>query len=313
MDIKNEPKITECHNPSCGNVFKTAYSKGKTLKKYCTFVCFVSMSRIQSECAYENCSNTFEAPKSDKRKYCSKSCSASASNDSRKNKPGVDRRNGRKLTNKCGRCKEPVSSSYNYCNPCGSTRKIWELSDKVAEWTNNGPKIATYANGQLADWARDYLIVQSGEKCTRCGWGEPNPKLGRPILTVDHKDGNWKNNNYDNLVVLCYNCHSVTETWGTLNKSVGPRPRSVNRYMDNDTGFQCIDCGIAISIGATRCAKHAAQSRKTIIDWPSGEELVSLVSRIGYEATGRSIGCSGNSVRKRIKRLGYDTTDLSPM
>lgn len=40
----------------------------------------------------------------------------------------------------------------------------------------------------------------------RLGWTCGDPKT--PSLTIDHFDGNKHNNNQDNLVVLCANCHN---------------------------------------------------------------------------------------------------------
>lgn len=312
MDIKNAPKITECHNPGCNNTFKTAYSKGQTLKKYCTFDCFVSMSRIVLECARPECTNTFNTRKSDNRKYCSRSCNAQNQNVLRDAGSGLDPRNSRRLTSSCKRCANPISSVYRYCPDCSSTRTTWERDEKAQKWVDGYQEVATGSNGQLLEWARDYLIGLAGNKCSRCSWCEPNVVLGRPILTVDHKDGNWRNNDIGNLVVLCYNCHSVTDTWGTLNRSsAGVRPRSGNRYDPQPTGFSCVDCGIEVSRGAARCQEHAAHHRKSKIDWPDAESLIESVKSSGFEATGRLYGVTGASVRKRLRKLGYDTVGMS--
>jgi len=48
-------------------------------------------------------------------------------------------------------------------------------------------------------------------KCYNCN----NTKwLNNPIpLELEHKDGNHENNNLDNLLLLCPNCHSLTSTY----------------------------------------------------------------------------------------------------
>lgn len=91
----------------------------------------------------------------------------------------------------------------------------------ISKWLlgeNDGSKPQ---NGDISKTVRDYLLEEAGQQCTLCGWGIPNPKLGKPILTVDHIDGNWKNNSVSNLVVLCYNCHTLTPTFNHLNVGNG--------------------------------------------------------------------------------------------
>ena len=59
------------------------------------------------------------------------------------------------------------------------------------------------------------LIVLRGHKCQCCGntqW------LGQPItLQTHHIDGDRSNNTLDNLQLLCPNCHSYTDTFGSKN------------------------------------------------------------------------------------------------
>jgi hypothetical protein len=46
-----------------------------------------------------------------------------------------------------------------------------------------------------------------------------NSWLGQElILELEHKDGDNKNNERNNLEMICPNCHSLTETWRGRNK-----------------------------------------------------------------------------------------------
>jgi hypothetical protein len=40
-------------------------------------------------------------------------------------------------------------------------------------------------------------------------------------VEVEHIDGDWQNNNPENLILLCPNCHSLTPTYRGLNRGRG--------------------------------------------------------------------------------------------
>lgn len=69
----------------------------------------------------------------------------------------------------------------------------------------NSPRDKTYKNKLLL-----YKFNLKKEVCEICGqppiWN--GKKLG---LQLDHRDGNRRNNQLDNLQILCPNCHTQTE------------------------------------------------------------------------------------------------------
>jgi len=117
----------------------------------------------------------------------------------------------------CLNCEQPIpAASKKYCGMV--CQHAYQNKLIVEEWLS-GQITGSDAANALRKPIRNWLLEQAGYACTKCGWSEKNPILDRPILTVDHKDGNWQNNSVDNLEVLCYNCHTLTSTFGTLNKT----------------------------------------------------------------------------------------------
>lgn len=153
---------------------------------------------------------------SDKRKrFCNQSCAATY-NNKQICRNGVKRCDclncGKSLTNK---------NSKKYCN--ADCRKSFQESSFIASWKNG---IVTCGE-KLTERYRNYLLLQANNKCSQCGWGDINSTSGRVALTIDHIDGNPNNHLLSNLRVLCPNCHSLTSTYGGLNKGNGRKKRYV--------------------------------------------------------------------------------------
>lgn len=75
---------------------------------------------------------------------------------------------------------------------------------------------------------RAMIAMGASEHCARCGTG-PTWR-DRPLpLEVDHIDGNWRNNQPQNLRLLCPNCHSTTDTYRGRGKGRLTSARDENR------------------------------------------------------------------------------------
>jgi len=112
------------------------------------------------------------------------------------------------LVRKCGL--KPVGGNF-----ANMKRTIQNLNIDTTHWTGR----AWNRGEQLKDWnlytkvarLKPHLIKKRGHKCEICyneSW------LDNPIvLEVHHIDGDRTNNEYDNLQLLCCNCHATTDTW----------------------------------------------------------------------------------------------------
>lgn len=157
-------------------------------------------------------------------KYCSRSCAAIV-NNSRFPKRG----DGKPRYCPCGA--KLLSRQKSYCSYECSGR--FQRQNYIDRWLAGEETGSQPSTGGISKRVRDYMLKEAGYKCTECGWCKPNPVLGKPILSIDHIDGNWRNNRRENLIVLCYNCHTLTPTFNALNIGNGQGVRgSGNRMFD---------------------------------------------------------------------------------
>lgn len=126
-------------------------------------------------------------------------------------------------------CNSSHAASFNNTRFPKRLRKIKEPAKTTYQKWLDGEYSGTTKHG-LSDAVRRGLLKDANYVCqdgrSGCnGWGMANPKSGKSCLTVDHIDGDCMNNAKENLVVLCPNCHSMTETYGALNKGSGRKFR----------------------------------------------------------------------------------------
>ena len=171
------------------------------------------------------------------------------------------------------------------------------------------------------------------KKCEECGITEWNGK--EAPLCLDHINGDNTDNRFDNLKILCHNCHAQTETFAGkklrknfcvhcgLHQSSSGRvycecgkpwrgelqlgrmggqpagPRGSRKPLPNKT---CIDCQRVISYKAERCKSCARKaSGDTKIEWPDSNTLYKMVTESNYTRVGKILGVSDNAIRKRLK------------
>ena len=109
-----------------------------------------------------------------------------------------------------------------YCNNKCQLLHRWETVDRPrVEAGNGGPRTI-----------KRYL-TESNNLCAECG--QTSIYNNKPLtLQVDHIDGDSDNNNLNNVRLLCPNCHTQTETYGS--KGNGNRYKKItkrNKYLQN--------------------------------------------------------------------------------
>lgn len=114
------------------------------------------------------------------------------------------------------------SKANKFCgNVChGAYRWYTETVPRIERGECDGP-----------DALKKYLAEKFGEKCFECGLGAT--WQDKPLtLQLEHTDGNSDNNIPQNLKLLCPNCHTQTEFFGS--KGQGNRYKKVtkrNKYL----------------------------------------------------------------------------------
>lgn len=196
----------------------------------------ISKSLIKSieRCLVCNkCSKSFkktmteETYLSKKIHYCSRSCSNSRGPRSEEVKNKISNSMKELISN--GKLKVPgtiswTESSKEKMKITINANKIERYDTIFETWIRNDWSVLnTYSkdpNG-IAVLLKKVLIFKLGPNCSICNWSGMNPKSNKPCVQLDHIDGDFTNNSFSNVRLLCPNCHSMTPTYGALNKGNG--------------------------------------------------------------------------------------------
>lgn len=130
-------------------------------------------------------------------------------------------------TKKCPQCDTMIWPSSNTCkihrdySNTGRRSAQKQYSMVVDAWIsgdhpgNHGPKTPCVVHPAV----RKFLYEEADNSCTKCGFKGTHPVDGRPILNLNHIDGDASNHARSNLEVLCPNCHAMTPNYGNRNKN----------------------------------------------------------------------------------------------
>ena len=154
-----------------------------------------------------------------KRITCSKKCSALL----------MHKKKGTLLFYKpCLNCGTKIKGRKIYCsNIC---QQEYHYKKYIRDW-KNGLNTGSDLSG-ASEYVKKYIREKYNNKCVKCGWDKTNPVTKKVPVQIEHINGNAEDNQEDNLILLCPNCHSLTPTFGSLNRGKGRTTRRL-QYQRN--------------------------------------------------------------------------------
>lgn len=149
--------------------------------------------------------------------FCNQSCAALKHNSTRT-----------KNVNNCRTCEIPLKThTSKFCSVEHAQLFIYRAY--IGKWLAGDVAGGTWR--KVSAHVRHWLVEQYGEKCSECGWAKRHPVTGNIPVQVDHMDGNPDNHSPSNVRLLCPSCHSLTPTFGSLNKGCGRQRRYINSVI----------------------------------------------------------------------------------
>lgn len=171
------------------------------------------------------------------KKYCSRICGGKATKFV---KPFI----GPKYFGRCFHCNQILfkKTQNKYCSQICHTKSVTKIRKKInckycnSEFSENKNKNKIFCSKKCSgtfnrkqniqkiengisfstDKMKQYLIEKNGNQCELC---KTSNWMNNPLtLHCHHIDGNKHNNHLSNLQILCPNCHTQTDNYGSKNR-----------------------------------------------------------------------------------------------
>lgn len=199
-------------------------------------------------------------------------------------------------------------------------KKITQLHIDTSHWLGQG-----YLRGKAHNWSnkipiQEFLVndkpgtnnvalkkrlIKEGlliYKCYKCGienWC--NEKI---TLQIHHINGISNDNTLKNLQLLCPNCHSQTHNFCGKNckKNKSHKHKILNSKSKKQ--YFCPKCNKIQN--KNRLCRACYNKTLEIINWPTNEELLNMISQFSYLEVAKLLGVSDAAIRKRLRIRGID-------
>ena len=206
--LKRTPKKQELLNelPFSKKIIEKHFNNYNDLLREADLEVTREPNKIIKQCLH--CQKEFSINKNqDHKKFCSKSCSASFNNK-------ITKRKSKAHCKECG--KELKDRNGIFCSQ--ECQKTFNYKDFITKWKNKEVNGTNGLTLQLSPTIKRYMLEKNNFSCSICGWNKRHPVDNKPLVEIDHIDGDASNSFEENLRVLCPNCHSETPTFRARNK-----------------------------------------------------------------------------------------------
>ena len=141
------------------------------------------------------------------------------------------------------------------------------------------------------------LFIETHELKRECQCCHKTEWLGKDIpLEIHHIDGNRKNNSDENIMILCPNCHALTDNY-----------KSKNRKKEKAVEYFCTKCGKKLyeKTETGLCRKCWLEKETNDSKCNNKEMLENLMTEHKYYSkVAKIIGVSDKTIMKWCKKFG---------
>lgn len=119
------------------------------------------------------------------------------------------------------KCGKNISKLASFCHPCAAKISADTMrTSRILSWLSGEWDGTQRNNPELSNTIRIYLL-EKYQSCQRCSFSTTHPDDNKPILEVNHINGNGYDHRPENLEILCPNCHALTSSYRGRNIGKG--------------------------------------------------------------------------------------------